>query len=55
MMSSVSNLIGAADFPAAVTKIGLGLKPVLPRGGRPRPSTSKSTLAELLTRHKKHR
>ena len=39
MMSSVSNLIGAADFPAAVTKIGLGLKPVLPRGGRPRPST----------------
>ena len=38
MMSSVSDLIGAAGFPAAVTKIGLGLKPVLPRGGRPRPS-----------------
>ena len=30
MMSSVSNLIGAPDFPVAVTKIGLGLKPVLP-------------------------
>ena len=39
MMSSISNLIGATDFLAAVTKIGLGLKPVLPRGGRPRPST----------------
>ena len=39
MMSSVSNLIGAAGFPAAVTKIGLGLKPVLPRGGRPCPSS----------------
>ena len=30
MMSLVSNLIGAAGFSAAVTKIGLGLKPVLP-------------------------
>ena len=30
MISLVSNMNGAAGFPAAVTKIGLGLKPVLP-------------------------
>ena len=30
MMSSVSNLIGTTGFPAAVTKIGSGLKAFLP-------------------------